>query len=87
MNGGDGGRPLALLPSRPSADAAASTGAIRPLAERDPAAVNIAGLTVGCYVDDGVLPVSRAVARAVERAKDTPRRARCRLVPPSRLRT
>jgi len=70
-----------LLRALDPARMAALDGRVPPLAWSDPAAVDVAGLTVGWYVDDGVLPVSRAVARAVERAKDALAARGCRLVP------
>jgi fatty acid amide hydrolase len=39
---------------------------VPPLSLRDPAAIDVRGLRVGFFVDDGLVPVSRAVARAVE---------------------
>ncbi|EYF01783.1 amidase [Chondromyces apiculatus] len=41
---------------------------VPPLALPDPATVDIAGLRVGFYVNDGMLPPSAAVARAVTKA-------------------
>ncbi len=41
---------------------------VPPLPWEDPGAVNLSGLRVGVYSDDGVLPASASVARAVSRA-------------------
>ncbi len=41
---------------------------VPPLAWEAPAGVKLEGLRVGFYTDDGVLPASHALARAVERA-------------------
>lgn len=46
---------------------------VPPLVWRDPAAVDVSKLTVGFYTDDGVLRASKALCRAVERARE----ARC----------
>jgi len=43
---------------------------VPPLACEDPGSVKLEGLCVGMYVDDGVIPASRAIARAVQRAAD-----------------
>jgi fatty acid amide hydrolase len=43
---------------------------VPPLSWEDADAVRLEGLRVGFYVDDGVLPASRAIARAVHRAAD-----------------
>jgi fatty acid amide hydrolase len=67
----------ALDPARMSA----LDGRVAPLAWSDPADVDVTGLTVGWYTDDGVLPVSRAVARGVERAREVLSRRGCRVIP------
>ncbi|AKT42220.1 amidase [Chondromyces crocatus] len=41
---------------------------VPPLPVSDPGSVDVAGLRVGFYVDDGVFPASKAVARAVTKA-------------------
>lgn len=43
---------------------------VPPLPWRDPGEVNLRGLRVGWYTDDGTLPVSASVRRAVETAAD-----------------
>lgn len=66
----------ALDPARMSA----LDGRVPPLAWEDPAGVDVSGLTVGWYTDDGVVPVSRAVGRAVEQARDVLAARGCRVV-------
>lgn len=56
-------------------------GRVPPLPWEDPATVDVPRLTIGWYHDDGVLPVSRAVARAVERARDVLAQRGCRVLP------
>jgi fatty acid amide hydrolase len=41
---------------------------VPPLAWEEPESVRVGGLRVGAYADDGVLPASAAIARAIERA-------------------
>jgi len=52
---------------------------VPPLPWEDPGAVSTKGLCVGTFVDDGVLPASRAVGRAVDRAADALRARGCEL--------
>ncbi|HEY8087976.1 MAG TPA: amidase family protein [Polyangiaceae bacterium] len=51
------------------------------LAPQDVGAVRVEGLRVGFYVDDGVLPPSPAVDRAVRRAADALRARGCSVAP------
>jgi fatty acid amide hydrolase len=62
-------RDLALvMAALDPADMAALDPRVPPLPMPDPAAVDVASLRVGFYVDDGLLPPSPAVARAVTKA-------------------
>lgn len=54
---------------------------VPPLAWEDVAAEKLKGRRVGFYTDDGVLASSRAVARAVDRAKEALRARGCEMVP------
>jgi fatty acid amide hydrolase len=54
---------------------------VPPIAFEDPAQVDLGRLRVGFYTDDGVLPASRAVVRAVERAAAALRGRGCEVVP------
>jgi fatty acid amide hydrolase len=67
----------ALDPARMSA----LDARVPPLAWERPDAVKLEGLTVGYYEDDQVLPVSRAIVRAVERAAAVLRTRGCLLRP------
>jgi fatty acid amide hydrolase len=58
---------------------------VPPLPWEEPAGVNLAGLRVGAHVDDGILPASAAIGRAVDRAADALRARGCEVrsfVPP-----
>jgi len=50
---------------------------VPPLAWEDPGDVKLEGLCVGTYVDDGLVPVSHAIRRAVQRAADVLRARGC----------
>jgi fatty acid amide hydrolase len=50
---------------------------VPPLAWEEPESVKLEGLCVGTYVDDGVIPVSRAIARAARRAAQVLRDRGC----------
>jgi fatty acid amide hydrolase len=54
---------------------------VPPLAWEVPEAVKLEGLSVGFYDDDGVLPASRAIARAVARATEALKSRGCRVSP------
>jgi len=50
---------------------------VPPVPWEEPESVKLEGLCVGTYVDDGVVPVSRALARATQRAADALRARGC----------
>jgi fatty acid amide hydrolase len=50
---------------------------VPPIAWEEPSSVKLEGLCVGTYVDDGVIPASRAIARATQRAAETLRAQGC----------
>lgn len=54
---------------------------VPPLPAGDPAAIDVAGLRIGWYVDDGYLAPTPAIARAVQRARDALIDAGATLVP------
>lgn len=53
---------------------------VPPLTWQEPSSVSLRGLRVGCYRDDGVLPASRSVVRAVDRAAEALRASGAELV-------
>jgi fatty acid amide hydrolase len=53
---------------------------VPPLAWVEPDTVDVAKLTVGFYTDDGVLPASKALARALGRARETLEARGCKAV-------
>ena len=59
----------------------AADGRVPPLAWEDPKGIDVQRLRVGVYSDDGVLPASRACARAVERAGEALRARGCKVIP------
>jgi fatty acid amide hydrolase len=50
---------------------------VPPVAWEEPAGVKLEGLRVGAYTDDGILPASCAIGRAVDRAADALRAHGC----------
>lgn len=56
-------------------------GRVPPVPFDDPERVDVRALRVGYYVDDGLVSPSRAVARAVERARDVLAERGCTVVP------
>ncbi|MCC6557950.1 MAG: amidase [Polyangiaceae bacterium] len=75
-------RDLALLMAElDPAAMAAMDPRVPPLPAPDPARVDVAGLRVGYYADDGLLPPSAAVARAVAKAASALRAAGADVVP------
>ena len=54
---------------------------VPPLAWEGSDGVAIGGLRLGMYVDDGMLPASKSIARAVERAADALRSRGCEVLP------
>jgi len=54
---------------------------VPPLPWEEPASVDLGGLCVGMYVDDGVVPASAAIVRAVQRAADALRARGCAVRP------
>jgi fatty acid amide hydrolase len=54
---------------------------VPPVPWDEPGAVQVEGMRLGWYVDDGVLPPSRAIGRAVERAVDALRTRGATVVP------
>jgi fatty acid amide hydrolase len=54
---------------------------VPPVPIEDPARIELPGLRVGMYTDDGVLPASRAIVRAVERTAAALRGRGCEVVP------
>ncbi len=63
------------------AEMAARDPYVPPMPAGDPAAVDLSGLRVGWYIDDGFLAPTPAIARAVERARDALIDAGATLVP------
>lgn len=56
-------------------------GRVPPLPWQDPSRVSLGKLRVGYYTDDGVMPASHALVRAVERAAEALRARGCEVVP------
>lgn len=56
-------------------------GRVPPLPMEDPSRVDLAALRVGIYHEDGLLPPSPAIARALERAAEALRERGCEVVP------
>lgn len=56
-------------------------GRVPPIEWEDPARIDVPRLRIGYYTNDGVLPASAAMSRAVERACDVLRAAGCEVVP------
>jgi len=54
---------------------------VPPLPWDDPQGVRLEGLRIGLYVDDGILPASRAIVRAVTRAGEALRARGCEVRP------
>ncbi len=54
---------------------------VPPIAWEDPGAVDLSKLRVGFYTDDGLLSASRAIVRAVDRARDALEDRGCRVTP------
>jgi fatty acid amide hydrolase len=54
---------------------------VPPLPWEEPSSVRLEGLRVGAYVDDGMIPASPSIARAIDRARGALRARGCEVVP------
>ena len=59
---------------------AAEAPAVAPTADGDPGPLDLKGLTVGVFTDDGFISPAPSVARAVQEAAEHLRQAGCRVV-------
>ena len=69
-----------LLRGISGAHAAASDPQVPPLRWEEPASPGVAGLRVGTYRDDGVVPASASLARALDRAAEVLRGRGCEVL-------